>query len=177
MKMLQQIRDWNTARRLAAAEREAKIAAEEAEIKARAIAEAERKVADELKKIADDEKRAAADAAQEIADAEEKRIAAMDPKTRATHFEQPYVVVESLDLEREDPSKGSFLLDWNEYFVVALRGAGYTGIKDEEVIDMWFTELCAGIARDTIMKDVINPTATEPRKFMKKGKDGMTEYR
>ena len=43
---------------------------------------------------------------------------------------------------------GFFELDWNEYFVLQLRSAGYTGETDEAIVDKWFQELCRGVGAE-----------------------------
>ena len=44
---------------------------------------------------------------------------------------------------------GFFELDWNEYFVLQLRSAGYKGNSDEEIVDQWFSELCQNLGSES----------------------------
>jgi len=100
--------------------------------KNQALAEAEvaRKLADQRLK--------------EAVEAEEKaENAKLGPKALATKRKEPWVAVLETHVNREDPANGFFELDWNEYFVLQLREAGYglEGDPDELVVDMWFKTL------------------------------------
>jgi hypothetical protein len=66
-------------------------------------------------------------------------------KALANLNQEPWVTVVHFDINPDNPSQGSFELDWNEYFVKSLMAAGYTGRKDEEIVDAWFNDLCRGI--------------------------------
>jgi hypothetical protein len=48
----------------------------------------------------------------------------------------------------QDPGNGFFELDWNEYFIVQLRQAGFFGETEEAIVDQWFKELCKNIGAD-----------------------------
>lgn len=86
--------------------------------------------------------------AKEAKEAEEN--AKLTPKERANKRKEPWVDVLETHVNREDPSNGFFELDWNEYFVVQLRQAGYglEGDPDELVVDMWFKQLCRNMLSD-----------------------------
>jgi hypothetical protein len=49
----------------------------------------------------------------------------------------------------ENPRNGFFELDWNEYFIVQLKEAGYYGESDEEIADRWFQDLCRNIGAES----------------------------
>jgi len=49
---------------------------------------------------------------------------------------------------KDDLKNGFFELDWNEYFVLQLRTAGYSGTTEEEVVDQWFSELCRNVGAE-----------------------------
>ena len=51
-------------------------------------------------------------------------------------------------VNKDNVRNGFFELDWNEYFVVQLRGAGYTGDSDEAIVDQWFNELCRNVGAE-----------------------------
>ena len=70
---------------------------------------------------------------------------ARTPKEIATEAKEPWVAVMDTHVNKDNLRNGFFELDWNEYFVVQLRSAGYTGDTDEEVVDQWFTELCRNV--------------------------------
>ena len=90
-----------------------------------------------------DEAEAALEAAKEA-----ERIAKLSPKDLATEKKEPWVGVLETHVNQENVRNGFFELDWNEYFVLQLRGAGYTGATDEEVVDKWFQELCRNVGAE-----------------------------
>ena len=79
---------------------------------------------------------------------EEERIAKLTPKERATEAKEPWVAVLDTHVNKENVRNGFFELDWNEYFVLQLRSAGYTGATDEEIVDRWFNELCRNVGAE-----------------------------
>lgn len=69
----------------------------------------------------------------------------IDPKS----LNEPYVEVVKITIPNpKDPTAGYFELDWNDAFVNQLREAGYSGRKDEDVVDQWFNDLCRGVVSD-----------------------------
>jgi hypothetical protein len=96
-------------------------------------------------------------AAQQMAghvDAANKKVAETEaklaevlktPKEIATEKKEPWVAVLDTHVNAENIRNGFFELDWNEYFVLQLRTAGYIGETDEAVVDEWFTELCKNV--------------------------------
>ena len=72
----------------------------------------------------------------------------VDPKTAATANKQPWVTVLETHVNPENPRNGFFELDWNEYFIAMLRGNGYTGTTDEEIMDQWFSDLCREVGSE-----------------------------
>lgn len=70
---------------------------------------------------------------------------AKTPKEIATENKEPWVAVLNTHVNQENIRNGFFELDWNEYFVLQLRTAGYIGETDEAVVDEWFTELCKNV--------------------------------
>tara|TARA_B100000953_G_scaffold47488_1_gene36224 strand:- start:277 stop:570 length:294 start_codon:yes stop_codon:yes gene_type:complete len=75
----------------------------------------------------------------------EKEISAKD---QATAKGEPYIKVLDVKFDKENPGDGYFELEWNKIFVKKLLDAGYSGDKDAEVVDAWFTGLCRMIAED-----------------------------
>jgi hypothetical protein len=110
--------------------------------KIKAQTEASIKAAEEAKKLAEE----ATEAAERAKEAE--RVAKLSPKELATEKKEPWVAVLETHVNKENVRNGFFELDWNEYFVVQLRGAGYTGATDEEIVDQWFNELCRNVGAD-----------------------------
>jgi hypothetical protein len=79
---------------------------------------------------------------------EEERLAKLSPKEIATESKEPWVGVLQTHVAKDDLKNGFFELDWNEYFIVQLKSAGYPGTTDEEVVDIWFQELCRNIGAE-----------------------------
>lgn len=95
-----------------------------------------KKEIERLEKIAQDAKEA-------------ERIANLNPKDLATENKEPWVAVLQTHVNKDNMRNGFFELDWNEYFVLELRKAGYTGATDEEVVDRWFQERCRDVAEES----------------------------
>ena len=77
-------------------------------------------------------------------------------KAVATANKEPYVTILTVDVDKEDPSYGSFELDWNEYFILKLQRMGYPGDTDEVIVDLWFQSVCRNILMETWEQDVAN---------------------
>ncbi|PWU00474.1 MAG: hypothetical protein C5B52_08760, partial [Bacteroidetes bacterium] len=45
--------------------------------------------------------------------------------------------------------EGAFELDWNDKFIEELEKAGYTAPKPDQVINLWFMEVCRNVALET----------------------------
>jgi len=70
------------------------------------------------------------------------------PKEIATEKKEPWVAVLNTHINKDNIRNGFFELDWNEYFVLQLRTAGYTGETDEAIVDSWFSELCRNVGAE-----------------------------
>lgn len=110
--------------------------------KIKAETEASMKTAEEAKRLAE-EATAAAERAKEA-----ERLAKLSPKELATERKEPWIAVLETHVNKENVRNGFFELDWNEYFVLQLRSAGYTGATDEEIVDQWFNELCRNVGSE-----------------------------
>ena len=110
--------------------------------KIKAETEANIKAAEEAKRIAEE----ATEAAERAKEAE--RLAKMSPKELATEKKEPWVAVLDTHVNKDNIRNGFFELDWNEYFVLELRQAGYTGETEEAVVDQWFQELCRNVGAE-----------------------------
>jgi hypothetical protein len=84
---------------------------------------------------------------QSAKEIEEK--AKLGPKHEATKNKEPWVGVVQTHVNKENVRNGFFELDWNEYFIVQLKAAGYTGSTDEEIVDSWFQDLCRNVGAET----------------------------
>lgn len=95
---------------------------------------------------------AEAEAAIAVASAEEakekERLALLSPKELAIEKKEPWVAVLDTHVNKDNIRNGFFELDWNEYFVLQLREAGYIGETEEAVVDQWFQELCRNVGSE-----------------------------
>lgn len=74
-------------------------------------------------------------------------LAKLSPKERATEMKEPWVAVLDTKVNPDNVRNGFFELDWNEYFIVQLKqaGYGYDGDPEEEIVDRWFRDLAANM--------------------------------
>lgn len=72
----------------------------------------------------------------------------LSPKDAATAKKEPYVAVLNTHINTDNIRNGFFELDWNEYFILKLTEAGYKGASEEEIVDLWFRDLCRDVALD-----------------------------
>ncbi len=80
---------------------------------------------------------------------ETERIAKLSPKELATEKKEPWIAVLDTHVNKDNIRNGFFELDWNEYFVLSLREAGYYGETEEAVVDQWFQELCRNLGAES----------------------------
>jgi hypothetical protein len=85
---------------------------------------------------------------EQLAVEESIRLSKLTPKERATEKEESYIAVLDTKVNKDNVRNGFFELDWNEYFIVELRLAGYNGDTDEEIVDRWFQDLCRNIGNE-----------------------------
>jgi len=72
----------------------------------------------------------------------------VDAKKLATAKKEPWVGVLETHVNPENVRNGFFELDWNEYFIVQLKQAGYVGDTEESVVDQWFQDLCRNVGQE-----------------------------
>ena len=96
---------------------------------------------------------------------EEKPKAAPKPKKAqktakelATEKGEPWVNIESIELDPDNIGNGAFELDWNEIFVAKLVKAGYKGRDDVQIVDQWFQDVC----RNVLMENYEQWEANQP---------------
>jgi hypothetical protein len=99
------------------------------------------------------------------------------PKERATKAKEPYIDIVKVDLNENNPSYGSFELDWNEHFVKKLRDLGYPGESDEVVVDLWFQSVCRNILMETYEQEAANRSDNIRYISRRDLGDGKTEVR
>lgn len=78
-----------------------------------------------------------------------ERLAKLSPKELATEKKEPWVAVLDTHVNKDNIRNGFFELDWNEYFVLSLKEAGYAGDTEEAVVDQWFQELCRNLGAES----------------------------
>ena len=71
-----------------------------------------------------------------------------EAKKIATQNKEPWVGVLSTHVNKDNVRNGFFELDWNEYFVLQLKEAGYQGTTEEEIVDQWFQDLCRNVGEE-----------------------------
>jgi hypothetical protein len=69
-------------------------------------------------------------------------------KEIATANKQPYIEVLNTHVNPENVRFGFFELDWNDYFIEQLKTSGYQGNTPEEIVDLWFQDLCRNIGSE-----------------------------
>ena len=94
--------------------------------------------------------------AEELQALTKEQEAAATPKAAATALNEPYVEIVAMELNPDNPSLGSFELDWNDAFIKKLRAMGYPGPSDEVVIDLWFQDVCRNILLETYEQEQAN---------------------
>jgi hypothetical protein len=72
----------------------------------------------------------------------------LPPKEAATAKKEPYVAVLNTHINTDNIRNGFFELDWNEYFILKLKEAGYSGESEEVIVDAWFKDLCRDVAME-----------------------------
>lgn len=97
------------------------------------------------------------------------------PKEIATEKGEPYISVLSVDLDKSNVGNGSFELDWNDTFIKQLRAAGYPGKTDEDVVDMWFRNICRNVLAEAYEQEIAQKPDNIRYINRTQGKDGRTE--
>jgi hypothetical protein len=120
--------------------------------KIKAQVEASLVEAEAAKKVAEE----AITAAERATEAE--TLAKLSAKDKATRLKEPWVGVIETHVNKDNVRNGFFELDWNDLFVLKLKqeGYGFDGDKEEEIIDRWFRELCAGVVVDGDFGGAVN---------------------
>jgi hypothetical protein len=78
----------------------------------------------------------------------DKPVITGSAKEIATAKKEPYIAVLDTHVNKDNIRNGFFELDWNEYFVLQLKEAGYKGTSEEEMVDQWFQDLCRNIGAE-----------------------------
>jgi hypothetical protein len=96
--------------------------------------------------------------------------ATLSPKEQATAEGRPWVNVLGLEFDPQNPTLGSFELDWNELFVKQLLMSGYQGETEEQIVDQWFQGICRHVVAETWEQVQADPTNRVSRKDLGNGR-------
>lgn len=91
-------------------------------------------------------------------------------KEIATAKAEPYVNIDKVMIDPQNPGQGGFELDWNEFFVAKLVKAGYQGRDDEQIVDQWFQDVCRNIVLETYEQYAANDTSKIKRTDLGNGR-------
>jgi hypothetical protein len=87
-----------------------------------------------------------------------KKYSFMDKsKEIATANKEPWVGIISFEVDPDNISDGAVELDWNDYFIARLIKAGYPGKTDQELVDLWFTNVCKNIVSGNYEQAMADP--------------------
>jgi hypothetical protein len=107
----------------------------------------------------------------------EKPAPAPAPKSKkktakeiATEKGEPYINIDSVTVDPQNPGQGGFELDWNEFFVAKLVRAGYQGRDDQQIVDQWFQDVCRNIVLETYEQYAANDTQKVGKKDLGNGR-------
>jgi hypothetical protein len=67
-------------------------------------------------------------------------------KEVATIRDEPWVAILDMTVNKENPSLGSWELDWNSKFIELIEGHGFIGASEEESVNDWLNHLCKEVA-------------------------------
>lgn len=99
-----------------------------------------------------------------------REAATLSPKEQATAEGRPWVNVLGLEFDPQNPTLGSFELDWNELFVKQLLMSGYQGETEEQIVDQWFQGICRHVVAETWEQVQADPTNRVSRKDLGNGR-------
>lgn len=144
---------------------------------AKDLAEAEAKVEAarlEAEKVFAKKKAAAEKRKQTLA---EKKKQPKSAKEIATKKGEAYISVLSVSIDKNNISNGSFELDWNDIFIKELRTLGYPGKTDEDVVDIWFQNVCRNVIAETYEQEAAQKMPPDNVRYINRTPkdDGRTE--
>lgn len=99
-------------------------------------------------------------------------------KQLATLKEEPYITVIRSEYDAREGMDGlTFEFDWNDLWIDYLRLNGYVGLRDEELVEQWFTEVCRNVAEANPEEDTSNVPFNSGRVIRQVRRDGTSsEY-
>jgi len=78
-------------------------------------------------------------------------------KDKATAAGEPWVGVIGVEIDPDNVGNGSFELDWNDIFLAKLVRAGYKGKTDQQIVDLWFQEICRNVLSEAYEQSQADP--------------------
>jgi len=90
----------------------------------------------------------------------------LTPKEQATANGDPYISILKVDIDPNNINNGSFILDWNDKFLINLIKAGYKqkdSDTDNVIIDRWFQTVCRNIALEIYEQEQADPNNRDMR--------------
>jgi len=96
--------------------------------------------------------------------------ATLSPKEQATAEGRPWVNVLGLEFDPQNPTVGSFELDWNELFVKQLLMSGFQGDTEEQIVDQWFQKICRHVVAETWEQVQADPANRVSRRDLGNGR-------
>ncbi len=96
--------------------------------------------------------------------------ATLSPKEQATAEGRPWVNVLGLEFDPQNPTVGSFELDWNELFVKQLLMSGFQGDTEEQIVDQWFQSICRHVVAETWEQVQADPANRVSRRDLGNGR-------
>ena len=59
---------------------------------------------------------------------------------------EPWVSINDVTFDIENPQRGAWVLDWNETMIEYLHEHGYAAPTEEETVNLWINDVCKNIA-------------------------------
>jgi len=86
-------------------------------------------------------------------------VSVTSEKDKATAAGEPWVSVIGVEIDPDNVGNGAFELDWNEIFLAKLVRAGYKGKTDQQIVDLWFQEICRNVLTEAFEQEQADPDA------------------
>lgn len=67
-------------------------------------------------------------------------------KQKAQLLGEPWVAINDVTFDADNPERGAWTLDWNDEMIEFLHANGYAAPTEEQTINMWINDICKGIA-------------------------------
>jgi len=84
-------------------------------------------------------------------------VPVLTEKEKATAAGEPWVNVIGVEIDPDNVGNGAFELDWNDIFLAKLVRAGYQGKTDQQIVDLWFQEICRNVLSEAYEQSQADP--------------------